>query len=401
MTDGVLLKELQSDLMLSKYSVIIIDEAHERSMYSDVLIGLLSRICFLRAKKEFPLKLIIMSATLRLADFTQKRLFPQLTPKVIKVESRQFPVQVHFERRTPEDYLEAAYKKICNVHEKLPDGAILVFLSGQNEVKNLLRLLTSRYPMKGAMARGHLNKKKLEKKEKIKLSSFSEKAKKLLNGETIKKESNDDVKADLEELGTEDCDLLDDDLDELELFNGNLPPPPQGISPLYCLPLYSLLSSIKQQRVFEPPPEGTRLCVIATNVAETSLTIPNIKYVVDTGKEKRRDYDPITGVSQFNIHWISQASAEQRSGRAGRVQAGHAYRLYSSQKFEDFVKFSKPEILNKPVDQLVIHLKSMNIVKVLNFPFPTPPDQDQLESAEKRLVLLGALAVDKKVSFLK
>jgi ATP-dependent RNA helicase DHX37/DHR1 len=159
MTDGVLLKELQTDLMLTKYSVLIIDEAHERSMYSDVLIGLLSRICFLRAKKSFPLKLIIMSATLRLADFTQKRLFPSMTPKVIKVEARQFPVALHFERKTPDDYLEAAYKKVCNIHEKLPDGAILVFLSGQGEVNRLLKLLAQRYPMKGkSNIRGHLTK---------------------------------------------------------------------------------------------------------------------------------------------------------------------------------------------------------------------------------------------------
>uniref|UniRef100_A0A914Y129 RNA helicase n=1 Tax=Panagrolaimus superbus TaxID=310955 RepID=A0A914Y129_9BILA len=400
MTDGVLLKELQTDLMLSKYSVIIIDEAHERSMFSDVLIGLLSRICFLRAKKSFPLKLIIMSATLRLSDFTQKRLFPSMTPKVIKVEARQFPVQLHFERKTPDDYLEAAYKKVCNVHEKLPDGAILVFLSGQGEVKRLLKLLTQRYPMKGKNVRGHLTKnrdKKKAVKEKLKLSSFAQQASTLLDGKTIstKPEAEDDTKADLDEFGVADCGILDDDFDDSSIhFGGDLPPPPAGLSPLYCLPLYSLLSSAKQQRVFQPPPEGTRLCVIATNVAETSLTIPNIRYVVDSGKEKRRDYDPITGVSQFNIHWISQASAEQRSGRAGRVQAGHAYRLYSSAMFEDFTVFSQPEIMNKPVDQLVLHLKAMNIVKISNFPFPTPPLPDQLEIAEKRLRLMGALSSD-------
>uniref|UniRef100_A0AC34F104 ATP-dependent RNA helicase DHX37 n=1 Tax=Panagrolaimus sp. ES5 TaxID=591445 RepID=A0AC34F104_9BILA len=400
MTDGVLLKELQTDLMLSKYSVIIIDEAHERSMYSDVLIGLLSRICFLRAKKAFPLKLIIMSATLRLADFTQKRLFPSMTPKVIKVEARQFPVQIHFERKTPDDYLEAAYKKVCNVHEKLPDGAILVFLSGQGEVKRLLKLLAQRYPMKGKNVRGHLTKnrdRKKAQKEKLKLSSFSQKASTLLDGKTVASEAvaEDDTKADLDEYGTADCGILDDDFDDSNIhFGGDLPPPPPGLSPLYCLPLYSLLSSAKQQRVFQPPPEGTRLCVIATNVAETSLTIPNIRYVIDSGKEKRRDYDPITGVSQFNIHLISQASAEQRSGRAGRVQAGHAYRLYSSAMFEDFTVFSQPEIMNKPIDQLVLHLKAMNIVKISNFPFPTPPLQDQLEIAEKRLRLMGALSSD-------
>jgi ATP-dependent RNA helicase DHX37/DHR1 len=132
---------------------------------------------------------------------------------------------------------------------------------------------------------------------------------------------------------------------------------------------------------------------VATNVAETSLTIPNIRYVVDTGKEKRREFDPITGVSLFNVSWISQASANQRSGRAGRVISGHAYRLYSSAVFEDFAKFPPPEILHKPADQMVLHLKSLSIRKITNFPFPTPPEADQVAKAEQRLQRLGALTV--------
>ncbi|VDM72607.1 unnamed protein product, partial [Strongylus vulgaris] len=151
--------------------------------------------------------------------------------------------------------------------------------------------------------------------------------------------------------------------DEDARLNTPMSAPPKDCAPLYCLPLYSLLSSEKQRRVFEPPPEGARMCVIATNVAETSLTIPGVKYVVDTGYEKRRLYDPITGVSQFVVAHVSQASADQRAGRAGRIAPGHAYRLYSSAVFEDFEKFSRPEILDKPADQLVLHLKSMNIVK--------------------------------------
>jgi len=133
MTDGVLLRELQADVTLSRFSMIVIDEAHERSVYSDVLIGLLSRICVTRLKRGFPLKLIIMSATLRLSDFLQERsdilacilaclkklitfnfsLFPKIKPKVISVEARQYPVTVHFSRRTPDDYMKAAYGKVC------------------------------------------------------------------------------------------------------------------------------------------------------------------------------------------------------------------------------------------------------------------------------------------------
>ncbi|KAJ1374356.1 putative ATP-dependent RNA helicase rha-2 [Parelaphostrongylus tenuis] len=170
-----------------------------------------------------------------------------------------------------------------------------------------------------------------------------------------------------------------DDLD------ASLSLPPKDCQPLYCLPLYSLMSSEKQRRVFQPPPEGSRMCVIATNVAETSLTIGGIKYVVDSGYEKRRLYDPITGVSQFVVTRISKASADQRAGRSGRTAAGHAYRLYSSAVFQTFEEFSCPEILNKPPDQLVLHLKSMNIVKVVNFPFPSAPDSEALEAAEKAL----------------
>ena len=149
-----------------------------------------------------------------------------------------------------------------------------------------------------------------------------------------------------------------------------------------------------------------RLCVIATNVAETSLTIPNIRYVVDSGKEKRREYDPITGVSRFVIGKISRASADQRSGRAGRVQAGHAYRfwkkllyvmeifcfrLYSSQFYNDFLEFSPPEILQKPIEQLILFLKSMNFLKLQNFPFPTMPAIGHISAAELCLSRLGAL----------
>jgi len=160
---------------------------------------------------------------------------------------------------------------------------------------------------------------------------------------------------------------------------------------------------------------------VATNIAETSLTIPNIRYVVDCGREKRRQFDPITGVSRFVVNWVPRASADQRSGRAGRVQAGHAYRsvsycvirvgkigpirknincrLYSSAMYEDFTKFAMPDILNQSIEQLVLHLKAMNFTKILNFPFPTPPVDDQVKAAEKRLCHLGALSKEVKVRF--
>lgn len=145
-------------------------------------------------------------------------------------------------------------------------------------------------------------------------------------------------------------------------------------------------------QVFDPPPPGCRLCVVSTNVAETSLTIPNVKYVVDSGKAKSKLYDKHTGVSAFDITWTSKASANQRAGRAGRTSAGHCYRLYSSAVFNDeFVKWSMPEMQRRPVDELLLQMKALGIDRVVNFPFPSPPDAVQMQAAERRLQLLGAL----------
>lgn len=146
MTDGVLLKEIQSDFLLTKYSAIILDEAHERSVYTDILIGFLSRIVKVRNKKNDPLKLIIMSATLRLKDFTENpRLFPN-TPPVIKVEARQFPVTCHFNKRTDPNYLKVAFEKAVKIHTKLPEGGILIFVTGQQEVNMLVKKLRNAFP---------------------------------------------------------------------------------------------------------------------------------------------------------------------------------------------------------------------------------------------------------------
>ncbi|ORY39245.1 P-loop containing nucleoside triphosphate hydrolase protein [Neocallimastix californiae] len=363
MTDGILLRELSlaatseksnteknntnssrnqdvEDLLLTKYSAIIIDEAHERTVGTDVLIGWLTRIVKLRndensviAKKlNKPLKLIIMSATLRVDDFTQnKTLFPDKVPPVVKVDGRQHKVVVHYNKRTPvDDYITDVYKKICKIHKKLPSGGILVFLTGQQEIQILCKKLRKKFP---------INKKK-------------------------------------------NAMMIDNKKDSDNESSGGL----------HVLPLYSLLPTAQQLRVFEPPPENSRLCVIATNVAETSLTIPNIRYVVDTGKVKTRVYDPYTGIQTYQIRWTSKASADQRAGRAGRTGPGHCYRLFSSAVFNDqFEDFSKPEILKTPIDGVVVQMKSMGISQVINFPFPTAPNRDQLKKSEKILTYLGAL----------
>ncbi|XP_029959813.1 putative ATP-dependent RNA helicase DHX37 isoform X3 [Salarias fasciatus] len=392
MTDGVLLKEIQKDFLLQRYSVIIIDEAHERSVYTDILIGLLSRIVPLRNKKAKPLKLLIMSATLRVEDFTDNQKLFKTPPPVIKVDARQFPVTVHFNKRTPlEDYTGEAFHKTCKIHRMLPPGGILVFLTGQAEVHSLCRRLRNAFPFrKSSTVTGEEEADTSEAMRKFKKA----KQKKTMSLPRIDldnysalpvDEGDEDREAGIEDEddGGSDIDLGDDPTDGETKADPSIP--------LYVLPLYSLLAPEQQAKVFRPPPPGTRLCVIATNVAETSLTIPGIKYVVDCGRVKKRFYDRVTGVSSFKVTWTSQASANQRAGRAGRTEPGHCYRLYSSAVFGDFSLFSEAEITRRPVEDLVLQMKDLNIEKVVNFPFPTPPSAEALAAAEQLLVSLGAL----------
>jgi ATP-dependent RNA helicase DHX37/DHR1 len=228
----------------------------------------------------------------------------------------------------------------------------------------------------------------------------------LFDGSNEGKNAEDDIEDQLYDLDNND---LDDD-SETDEEDADDPDNPlsrakdvhknsnNSEKPLFVLPLYSLLSSEKQVRVFDEKniPSNCRLCVVATNIAETSLTIPNIKYVVDTGKIKQKFYDKLTGVSTFKICWTSKASADQRAGRAGRTSPGHCYRLYSSAVFNDeFSLFAEPEIVRKPVEDLILQMKDLGIDRIANFPFPTPPDDTTIKIAENLLVQLGALQVDK------
>ncbi|ESK95022.1 dhx37 protein [Moniliophthora roreri MCA 2997] len=377
MTDGVLLRELAADFLLTKYSVIIIDEAHERSMNTDILIGVLSRVLKLREElwtegKEDakPLRLVIMSATLRVSDFAENKNLFATPPPVINVSARQHPVTIHFNRRTASDYVTEAIKKTVKIHTRLPPGGILVFLTGQNEITGVCRKLEARFGKKA------INEQKTDlEPEEIDLGEF----------QNVEENDFDDGE------GTEDPDALDseeeDQLDEELGIDIN-----ETETPMHVLPLYSLLPSDQQMRVFKPPPPGSRLVIVSTNVAETSLTIPGIRYVIDCGRAKERHYDATNGVQAFQVDWISKASAAQRAGRAGRTGPGHCYRLYSSALYEhNFDQFAKPEILRMPIEGVVLQMKSMHIDAVVNFPFPTPPDRTNLQKAEKTLGYLGAL----------
>ncbi|KAJ3230656.1 ATP-dependent RNA helicase dhx37 [Chytriomyces hyalinus] len=438
MTEGILLRELSAaaesadssngenkngkggDLLLTKYSVIIIDEAHERTVGTDVLIGWLTRIATLRNSGKIsgvkPLKLVIMSATLRVQDFTgNKVLFPPEAgiPPVVKVDGRQFKVTIHYNKVTPEtDYISEAFKKVSKIHTKLPHGAILVFLTGQSEITTLVNRLRKAYPAKeGAIPQIEHEKNLLEKGKdgKENLESSDSMFGEAEDGQT---DDHDDLDF-LNEDGVDDFEDMayldeDDEEEETQTLAGAEGDEAEEVVdeevdrenwPLHVLPLYSLLPTAAQMRVFEAPPPGTRLCVIATNVAETSLTIPGVKYVIDCGKVKERRYDTHTGVQTFQIGWTSRASADQRAGRAGRVAPGHCYRLFSSAVFANhFEQFSRPEMLRVPIEGVVLQMKSMGISNVLNFPFPTPPGRDNLRAGETLLVHLGAVERSSEVS---
>lgn len=388
MTDGILIREIANDFALLRYSVIIIDEAHERSANTDILIGMVSRIVDLRASmskedpKVTPLKLVIMSATLRVSDFTENpNLFKNGTPPVVQADGRQFPVTVHFARRTKRDYVDEVFHKVSRGHKKLPPGGMLVFLTGQNEITALAKRLREGF-VSTSSSHGPYQRVTIAASEAPLEADDVDFGNDLWIPEGQSSDSEDmDGYSTVEEFEIEDS------------------PTQAASSRIHVLPLYSQLQTKDQLRVFEPPPDNSRLIVLATNVAETSLTIPGIRYVFDCGRAKEKTYDQVTGVQSFEIGWVSKASASQRTGRAGRTGPGHCYRLYSSAVYErDFEEHAKPEILRMPVEGIVLQLKSMDLQHVVNFPFPTPPDCQDLAKAEKLLTYLGALSSSGKIT---
>ncbi|CCI50075.1 unnamed protein product [Albugo candida] len=390
MTDGIPLKEIQQDFLLRQYSIIILDEAHERNINTDILIGLLSRIVPFRSKlalkeleeyraltveeqNEFggiqkllkPLKLVIMSATLRVEDFTNNTVLLPSPPPVSATDRST---------TTP------AFKKVVRIHNKLPEGGILVFLTGQQEILQLVRKFHQAY----------------RSKESKRVETFKgpRKVTKSLSrdAEYVPLE-HDDAEEDADIEPAEDAERCDSDhgseIDSDRDANDSL-----AVPYMHALPLYSLLPTNEQMRVFDEPPEHHRLVVIATDIAETSLTIPNIKYVVDAGRTKARVYNLENGISNFQIQWISKASADQRAVRAGRTGPGHCYRLYSSAVYDtDFSKFTPPEILCHPIEEIVLQMKAMGTHNISKFPFPTPPDRHAFVKAIQTLEYLGAITI--------
>ena len=368
MTDGILIREIGVDFILKKYSAIVLDEVHERSVNTDILIGMLSRIVDLRGRlnsqdpRILPLKLIIMSATMAGSFLDNKQLFKSGIPSKVECEGRQYDVTVHFARQTRADYVEDAFRKIVKAHRQLPHGGILVFLTGQNEITYLM------------------------KKLKEKLSTHAD-----IEGSTDRTKG-------LPNDSDSDFEYEDSQEDETEFV---VQDEEAANAEALILPLYAQLPTKEQLKVFEPVPNNTRCIVLATNVSETSITIPGIRYVIDAGRRKEKVYDKVSSVQSFQTGWISKSSAEQRAGRAGRTGPGHCYRLYSSAVFErDFIKDTEPEILNTPLESVVLTLKSMDIQNVANFPWVTAPNRGAILKAERLLLNLGAIDQSGKISSL-
>ncbi|HEY4104255.1 MAG TPA: ATP-dependent RNA helicase HrpA [Polyangiaceae bacterium] len=306
MTDGILLAEIQGDRWLRRYDTLIIDEAHERSLTIDFLLGWLKRI--LPERPE--LKLLISSATIETERFSE---FFGNAP-VIQVEGRTFPVEVLYEPPDPElDLAEAVTNAVENVTSLDPRGDILVFLPGEREIREAERQLQAR-----------------------------------------------------------------------------------NLRHTVLQPLYSRLSSGEQRKVFPSIPE--RRVILATNVAETSLTIPGIVYVIDSGVARLSRYEPRTGTTSLQIEAISQASADQRKGRSGRVREGICVRLYDEESFAARPAFTDPELKRTGLSGVILRMKSLGLGEVEAFPFLDPPDGRAIAEGYRVLQELGALDDERQLT---
>ncbi|XP_044286350.1 ATP-dependent RNA helicase DHX33 [Varanus komodoensis] len=308
----MLLREAIGDPLMHKYSVVILDEAHERTIHTDVLFGVVKAAQ--KKRKELgraPLKVIVMSATMDVDLFSQ---YFNGAP-VLYLEGRQHPIQIFYTKQPQSDYLQAALVTVFQIHQEAPASQdILVFLTGQEEIEAMAK--TCRDIAK------HL---------------------------------------------------------------------PDGCPQMVVLPLYASLPYSQQLRVFQVAPKGYRKVILSTNVAETSVTIAGIKYVVDTGMVKAKKYAAESGLEVLAVQRVSKAQAWQRAGRAGREDSGFCYRLYTEDEFEKLDKMTVPEIQRCNLASVMLHLLALRIPNVLAFDFISKPSPEALHAAIDQLALLGAV----------